>query len=164
LNAEQTVYTGIDREGPLSNPTVVGSAESLPFENESFDVVLSTQVFEHLVDPAAAMKEAVRVLKRGGRLILTVPGVWPTHEAPHDYWRFTRHGLHDLLNCNGISGELVAQGRLWATVGQMINLELSRHGVLRELVPFVNLIAKFADSRTVREDLVLNWFVDGTRL
>src|SRR6476469_1391980 len=66
LDAAQTEYVGIDREGPLSTPTIVGSAESLPFPDESFDVVLSTQVLEHVPDPEQALTEAVRVLKKGG--------------------------------------------------------------------------------------------------
>jgi SAM-dependent methyltransferase len=165
LDASTTEYVGVDRKHELSNPTVVGSAEALPFEDESFDVVLSTQVLEHLPDPRRALGEAVRVLKKGGRLILTVPGVWPTHEAPYDFWRFTRHGLIRLLDDHGIAfGELQALGGLWATVGQMANLELSRHGLLGELIPLVNIIARGLDRMSPGEDLVMNWFVDGTKI
>jgi len=164
LDPAQTEYVGIDRVGPLSNPTVVGSAESLPFPDESFDVVLSTQVLEHLPDPELALKEAVRVLRKGGRLILTVPGVWPTHEAPHDFWRFTRYGLSRLLEKHNIAfDELRALGKLWATLGQMTNLEIHRWILVRELVPFVNLLSGVFDSLGAHEDLVMNWFVDGTR-
>ena len=164
MGPKMAEYVGVDREGELTRPTVIGSAESLPFEDESFDVVLSTQVLEHVPDPPRALAEAVRVLKRGGRLILTVPGVWPTHEAPHDYWRFTRHGLKRLLDDHGIdSPEPEALGKLWATIGQMTNLELQRIALLRELVPVVNCIAAWLDRNGAREDLVMNWFVDGTR-
>jgi SAM-dependent methyltransferase len=159
-----TEYVGVDREGELSNPTVVGSAEALPFDDEAFDVVLSTQVLEHVPDPSQVFAESVRVLKRGGRLVLTVPGVWPTHEAPHDYWRFTRHGLKRLLVEHGIDcAEPEALGKLWATIGQMANLELGRRRFLRELVPLVNCVAGWLDRTAVREDLVMAWFVDGTR-
>lgn len=164
LDASQTEYVGIDREGPLSKPTIVGNAESLPFPDESFDVVLSTQVLEHLPEPERALAEAVRVLKRGGRLILTVPGVWPTHEAPHDFWRFTRHGLMRLLDRHRIEyRELAPLGGLWATLGQMANLELHRAIFIREIVPFINLFAGAVDSFGAHEDLVMNWFVDGIR-
>ena len=164
LGPNVTEYVGVDRPGELSNPTVIGTAESLPFENESFDAVLSTQVYEHVPDPGRCVAEAVRVLKPGGRIVLTVPGVWPTHEAPYDYWRFTRHGLKHLLAEKGIDcPEPEAHGRLWATVGQMANLELSRISLLRQLVPIVNLVFGALDKRSIREDLVMNWFVDGTR-
>jgi SAM-dependent methyltransferase len=157
-------YIGLDQAGPLAAPSVIGSAESLPFEAESFDVVVATQVFEHLPHPQTAVGEAARVLRPGGRLIITVPGVWPTHEAPHDYWRFTRHGLVELIQCHGLRcEELRSLGGTWATIGQMANLELAPVQLLRQLVPLVNILASALDARGAREDLVLNWLVDAIK-
>ncbi|MFH0352307.1 MAG: class I SAM-dependent methyltransferase [Chromatiales bacterium] len=159
-----TEYVGVDREGPLSNPTVVGTAESLLFPDGSFDVVLSTQVLEHLPEPERALREAVRVLRRGGRLLLTVPGVWPTHEAPHDYWRFTRHGIKHLMSKQHVTcGDPIALGGLWATVGQMVALDLAGRRPARELVPLVNRICAALDRIATSQDLALCWFVDGIR-
>lgn len=159
-----TQYVGLDREGPLSKPTVVGTAEALPFEDSAFDVVIATQVFEHLRHPEVAMKEAVRVLRPGGRLVITVPGVWPTHEPPYDFWRYTRHGLRALCDDHGLAcQDQLALGGTWATIGQMINLELSPVRIVRQLVPFVNLVAKALDSRGAREDLVMNWLLDASK-
>jgi SAM-dependent methyltransferase len=53
---------------------VAGSTLALPFANASFDVVLSTEVIEHTPEPMHALPELARVLKRGGRLVLTTPG------------------------------------------------------------------------------------------
>ena len=47
--------------------------ESLQFQDELFDCVCAIQVLEHLEDPKAAIKEMLRVLKKGGKLIITVP-------------------------------------------------------------------------------------------
>lgn len=165
LGPRVTEYVGVDREGPLSKPTVVGTADALPFEAATFDGVMSTQVFEHLREPDTALRESARVLKRRGRIVLTVPGVWPTHEAPHDYWRFTRHGLEQSFERAGFEDvRIQVLGGLWATVGQMINLELQRARYARELVPLVNLAAGFLDRRGPRhEDLALAWLVTGTR-
>lgn len=166
LGPQVTHYVGIDRQHALARPTVVGNIEEpLPFADASFDAVLSTQVLEHVPAPRAVLAETVRVLKPGGRLILTVPGVWPTHEAPHDFWRFTRHGLMRLLDDHQIAyAELHMLGGLWATVGQMTNLELGRHWLLRELIPGINLACAALDRAGAREDLVMNWLVDGTRV
>jgi SAM-dependent methyltransferase len=165
LGSRVSEYVGVDREGPLSKPTVVADADALPFESSSFDAVMSTQVFEHLREPEAALRESARVLRRRGRIVLTVPGVWPTHEAPHDYWRFTRHGLEQSFARAGFADvRIEALGGLWATVGQMINLELQRARYARELVPLVNLAAGFLEKRGPRhEDLALAWLVTGTR-
>lgn len=52
---------------------LVGTVLSLPFPGDAFDVVLSTEVIEHLPEPAAAVKEFARVLKPGGHLVLSTP-------------------------------------------------------------------------------------------
>lgn len=54
---------------------LVAGAEKLPLASESVDAVMCTEVLEHLVDPAAAVREAQRVLKRGGVYLCTVPNV-----------------------------------------------------------------------------------------
>ena len=57
----------------------------MPFPDESIDVVLCTEVFEHIKDPLAALKEFNRVLKKNGRLILTAPFSCLVHMAPYFY-------------------------------------------------------------------------------
>lgn len=162
LNAALTQYTGVDREGELTNPTIVGVAEDLPLEDASFDVALSTMMLEHVVDPRRVLSEVRRVLRPGGRLILVVPSVWPAHEVPYDYWRFTRFGLEQLLREFGFSGSVVGLGGLWSTVGQMICLAIGPIRFVRSLVPFINLAAILLDRIGSREDLALSWFVDCT--
>lgn len=76
---------------------VVGDAHALPFADASFERILCTEVLEHLVDPPKAIAEMRRVLKPGGILVLTTRFVFPLHDAPHDYWRFTRYGLEYLF-------------------------------------------------------------------
>jgi SAM-dependent methyltransferase len=60
---------------------------------ESYDMVLSTQVLEHVSSPQAYLREAFRVLKPGGVLLLSTHGVYPDHGCPFDYWRWTADGL-----------------------------------------------------------------------
>jgi SAM-dependent methyltransferase len=70
-------------------------------DDGSFDVVLSTQVLEHVPDPLAALGEFRRVLRSGGSLIATVPFIWEEHETPFDFYRYTRYGLEHLLGLAG---------------------------------------------------------------
>lgn len=76
---------------------MVGDAHHLPFENEKFDNVLCTEVLEHLHSPELAISEMRRVLKRGGILILSTRFIYPIHDAPDDFYRYTKYGLKYLF-------------------------------------------------------------------
>lgn len=105
-------------QGP--NVDVVGRAERLPFGDDEFDAVLSTQVFEHLEYPEKAASEISRVLKPGGFLLITVPQWNELHEEPHDYWRFTCFGLKSLFERNGFLTVAYDQyGGFFSTCAQM---------------------------------------------
>jgi SAM-dependent methyltransferase len=77
---------------------VVGTDSRLPSDTGEFDLVLSTQVAEHLEQPKTYFREAWRVLRPGGTLIITTHGTWEEHGAPFDFQRWTTAGLQrDLL-------------------------------------------------------------------
>jgi SAM-dependent methyltransferase len=73
----------------------------IPFKDNSFDSILSNQVFEHVFNPNEFLKEINRVLKMEGMLLITVPFVWDEHEQPYDYARYSSFGLEYILNSNG---------------------------------------------------------------
>jgi SAM-dependent methyltransferase len=81
--------------------SIVADLHSLPIEDASFDFVLCTEVLEHVRDPAQVATELRRVLRDGGTLLVTVPFVGELHEEPHDYRRFTNHGVEGLLLAAG---------------------------------------------------------------
>lgn len=85
-----------------SGADLLASAYQLPFADGRFDTVLCTDTLEHLEDPEAAIREANRVLAPGGKAIYTVPLFWHIHEAPRDFFRFTRHGLQHLFETAGL--------------------------------------------------------------
>lgn len=74
------------QEANLRNDALV-SAELLPFPSDSFDVVLSHEVLEHVTDDVVAAREIVRVLRPGGRAIIFVPNRWWPFETHGIYWR-----------------------------------------------------------------------------
>jgi len=93
-------HVGVDHPEsihPLSAVDVLATAYDIPLEDASFDTVLMTEVLEHLEEPARAIAEARRLLRPGGNLILSTPFMWPLHEEPRDFFRYSPHGLRHLL-------------------------------------------------------------------
>ena len=76
---------------------VTADLQELPIDDASFDFVLCTEVLEHVIDPARACAEVRRILRREGGTLVTVPFVGELHEEPHDYRRFSSHGIERLL-------------------------------------------------------------------
>ena len=75
----------------------VCSLESIPVEAQRYQLVLLTQVLEHVPEPLAVLKELHRVLVPGGTLWLTAPLFYPEHEAPYDFYRYTQFAYRHLL-------------------------------------------------------------------
>lgn len=77
-------------------------AQPLPFADAQFDTLLSSDVVEHLPDPALAFCEMGRILRPEGVLILNTPFLYMLHEVPHDYYRYTRYSLERLTALAGL--------------------------------------------------------------
>lgn len=104
FNVEAYVGLDIDSENSrkrgLADQLYDGKA--FPFADGSFDSALCNQVLEHVFNPDEFLSEISRVLKPGGRLLLTVPFVWDEHEQPYDYARYSSFGLIALLEKHGL--------------------------------------------------------------
>jgi SAM-dependent methyltransferase len=92
--ADFVKVAGIDYT--VSEDSLVPDAQS-----ENYDLVLSTQVLEHLSSPTSYLQESLRVLKPGGTLVLTTHGTFPEHGVPYDYQRWTSDGLRRLVGQTG---------------------------------------------------------------
>ncbi len=98
--AQAAEYVGVDvQENPQAD--LSGAVEKLPVPDGSFDIVLCTQVLEHVEDPAGATRELHRVTAPGGRVLASTHGVMLYHPNPEDYWRWTHAGLEKLFRDNG---------------------------------------------------------------
>jgi SAM-dependent methyltransferase len=100
--------------------------DRLPFPDASFDTVLSVQVLEHTPRPDVLLAEMARVLAPDGVLILSAPFSFRLHEEPHDYYRFTPHGLRDLCERAGlVIDEMEPHGSLGSLLGHKVNSYLA---------------------------------------
>ena len=80
---------------------IFAQATALPFKDETFDVVLCTEVMEHVPEPQMMLDEIYRVLKPGRTLIFTTPFLVPLHEQPYDFFRYTPLALRYMLEKSG---------------------------------------------------------------
>lgn len=78
-----------------------------PTDCPKADVVIAEQVLEHVVNPVTAVRTLRRLMNVNGILVVSTPFLFPIHEAPNDYWRFTPAGLRVLLESQGLGVEHV---------------------------------------------------------
>ena len=134
--------------------TVQATAESTGLESGRFQVVLCTQVLEHVTDPWAAAREIARLLPVGGQAVVSVPHVWFFHPHPRDHWRFTQQGLLQLVESAGLTPvSLLAQGGSVLALCQILNF-LAYGAVGRKGAPlYAMLNAAAGADRLIRNDL-----------
>jgi SAM-dependent methyltransferase len=130
-----TEYIGVENEVTFGataaserakGPDVTYDGRRLPFDDGSFDTVMSIQVLEHTPRPAELVAEMARVLKDDGVLILSVPFNYRLHEEPHDYFRYTPHGLRELCGRAGLTvDQVIPRGGLWSLMGHQLNTYLA---------------------------------------
>ena len=129
----------------LNKVDVICPATDLKFSDNSFDSVLCTQVMEHVFDNKLLVKEAYRVLKPGGQIILTVPFCWQLHEEPYDFFRVSKYGLQELFEDAGFEIIVIkANGGKWAATFQM----------------FINTIHSTFKYKTVKAKMLKILFVE----
>jgi len=117
LLPEGVVLVGADLPGNPAAAVELRPDGGVVSEDHAFDAVISTQVLEHVPDPGLYLSECFRLLRPGGRLLLSTVGIQIYHPDPADYWRWTCAGLQratreagfELESFEGIMG-LMATG------------------------------------------------------
>lgn len=99
-------YTGVDYDSPghsheKESIDFFYDGVTLPFPNDRFDSIFSSEVFEHIFNLPQILPELHRVLRPGGRMLVTCPFAYCEHEVPNDYARYTSFAMRSMLENAG---------------------------------------------------------------
>lgn len=125
FNSNSYIGIDIDYGGHTNQAKVVDKfydGVNIPYGDNSFDVIICTEVMEHVKDPEKLLSEISRVLKSGGLMFFSMPFVWNEHEVPYDFQRFTSFKHQSIfekadLNIQSIKGT----GGVFRVCGQLIS-------------------------------------------
>jgi SAM-dependent methyltransferase len=137
-----------------------GTVEQTGLPNESFELIVCTQVLEHCLNPWQGIREIHRILKPSGNLIASVPHIWFYHPHPADNWRFTQEGIVHLCEMGELKTEaLFSQGGSVTALFQVINFLL--YGMLGRigtpLYFLMNCLAEPIDRTIANTAFCLNF-------
>jgi SAM-dependent methyltransferase len=137
VDMEQTGHAHLKEE--RRSIDVFYDGKTIPFGNEHFDCVFSSEVFEHVFNLDDMLDEINRVVKPGGLALFTVPFVWNEHEVPYDFGRYSAFGLHHLMQKHGFEViELYKTTHFAEVLTQLWMLYL--HSLLYTSNKYVNLL------------------------
>lgn len=114
----RVVYANLS---PAKRPDVQADAARIPFRPCSFDLVVCSELLEHVPEPGAVLLEVHRVLRTGGRLLACIPFLYQIHGDPQDYGRYTETYWRERLASAGFSALTIErQGLYWSVLVDMI--------------------------------------------
>ena len=169
LTVNHRVDIGLDIDNPgghdhtNENIDVFYDGKTLPFDNNHFDSIFLSEVCEHLFDVDATFTEINRVLKPGGKVMITMPFMYPEHEIPYDFGRYTEFGFKEVLDRNKF--KIIKHQKLGTSIeaiSQLLNtychrlMDRSRSfKILKPLVvPSVNLVGIFFSKLVPSDDSI----------
>ncbi len=163
-----------------SVPDIYGDAQALPIASASMVNVLLLDVLEHIPAPDRCIKEIDRILIPGGKLVLQVPFLYPLHDIPLDFHRWTKYGFESLFRDTGLTITAIdATGKPLETAGIMLNIALCKTLInaindksplllllliVPILVPIINIVCALLANFSSRDDFMpLNYRIVATK-
>ncbi|OGI09892.1 MAG: hypothetical protein A2Y40_08520 [Candidatus Margulisbacteria bacterium GWF2_35_9] len=147
-----------------TNPDYLCNAESIPVSDSKFDIVLMTEVLEHLENPRVVLTEVFRILKPGGKLVITVPFLYPIHSDPNDYQRWTPTKIKKELLLIGLKIEMIqAMGGIISVVMDLVLSKTNSGNSLKDkfVRKYIKLISGLLlkiDKKTKDKDKITTGF------
>lgn len=158
---ESWEYLNIDAS---TNPDYLCSSGEIPVEDNTFDMILLTEVLEHLKNPELVLKELFRVLKVNGTLIASMPFLSPVHMYPHDFQRWTKEKIKMELEKAGFKTENISpMGGIVAVAMDLVykyRTSNFMHRLIKKLIKSASPLIVFFDKRlTTRERITTGYYI-----
>lgn len=139
-------YVGLEYDSPILKEKKLDvdftyNGKDFPFEDNHFDSIVCFQVLEHVFEPEQFIAEIKRVLKKNGRLLITVPFCWDEHEQPFDYARYSSFGLKYLLEKNNF--QVIYQQKTLANFSSIIQIIILYLYKKIPKVKYINYVVSF---------------------
>ena len=166
FNGKYEEYIGCDIvQSSVGCVDVISPATKIPLESQTFDLVFTTQVIEHVGDFNSMLDEAYRLLKNDGHIIISGPMYWPIHEAPYDFYRFTKYGFQYVLERAGFKEiEIIPNGGKWAVFGQVFFQTMPSFLLHFKFIKiFFNNLFNYLDKKYFDDNNTLNYVVSAKK-
>jgi SAM-dependent methyltransferase len=146
-------------------PDLLGDICTFDFHEEKYDYVVIVEVLEHLHSPHLAISNIYSLLNQGGKIILTVPFIFPIHERPYDYYRYTKYGLEFLFK--DFKNLQIKERNSWLEAINVlfVRLVMDRNFTSRAFAPFFIILAYFNFpflwilSKIIRTDFITTGYL-----
>jgi SAM-dependent methyltransferase len=178
-NYDKSAYRGCDIvQSSEQKADIICDVTNIAEKSSAYDVVICTQVIEHVFEHSRVFEEAYRLLKPEGIFIVSSNLVWEIHEAPYDYYRFTRYGFIKLLENAGFQvREERSNGGKFAVLGQLMlhtaggggktrknGLKRIFYAIMRRcLALFCNVLFPLLDDKFKDDRYTLNYVFIGKK-
>jgi SAM-dependent methyltransferase len=121
----------------FKRPDVQANAENIPFKNSVFDIIICSELLEHVPNPPSVLMESYRALQNGGLLLICVPFLYRVHADPYDYGRYTDYYWKTVLHQIGFSEiDIQPQGGFFAVMMDSIKIYMNKIGCHEPLAKF----------------------------
>lgn len=139
-------YIGVDYQGEghsheKEDIEVYYDGKTLPFPDNTFDSILANEVLEHIFNLEDILQELRRVLKPGGKILITIPFAWNEHEVPVDFGRYTSFGMTDLIQRNGFNLLAMEKTTSFVLTQSQLNIVFWHKHIAPKLKPFATAFA-----------------------
>lgn len=149
-----------------ANPDLVSDASEIPLPSNSFELIIMSEVLEHLESPDAALREVGRLLTPSGQAIITMPFLYQVHGDPHDFQRWTPQKFRIECQAAGLRIlELKPMGGLIAVVFDLLRsyvFRLQSNPIRAKLLRYIlRSLRKLVVQKSTKEDSSFDWITTG---